>query len=256
MKPTMRRYSNDGDYWRIREFLREVLLVNDRLQDSWEVARFDYWRWHGILNMNDGTLEDDVFLWEAPGGRIVAVLNREAPGSVFLQIHPEYRDDALEDEMLSVAEAHLTVSIDDNRRRLHVWCLEEDTRRQSALERRSYGRHPTKKPEYQRTQRLIQPIVPAPPADGYVIRSLGDVGEHSARCRLSWLAFHENEPVDGYQDGWYGNVQRAPLYRRDLDLVAVAPDGEALFAPGRSPIVEAAQLGELLLPELLHEAAH
>jgi hypothetical protein len=25
---------------------------------------------------------------------------------------------------------------------------------------------------------------------------------------------------------WYRDVQRAPLYRRDLDLVAVAPDGE------------------------------
>jgi len=86
MKPAMRRYQSDNDYWRIREFLREVLLINNLEQKSWDVARFDYWRWHGILNMKDGTLEDDVFIWETPDGQIVAVLNREAPGSVFLQI--------------------------------------------------------------------------------------------------------------------------------------------------------------------------
>jgi ribosomal protein S18 acetylase RimI-like enzyme len=59
------------------------------------------------------------------------------------------------------------------------------------------------------------------------VRALGDVEELPARSRLSWDAFHSDDP-DGY-DGdwsWYRNVQRAPLYRRDLDLVAVAPDGE------------------------------
>lgn len=45
MKTTMRRYQRDDDYWRIRTFLRDVLLINNRDQVSWEVARFDYWRW-------------------------------------------------------------------------------------------------------------------------------------------------------------------------------------------------------------------
>jgi GNAT superfamily N-acetyltransferase len=61
-----------------------------------------------------------------------------------------------------------------------------------------------------------------------VVRALGEVeAEGPARSWASWQAFHPDDPA-GY-DGdwaWYGNVQRAPLYRRDLDLVAVAPDGE------------------------------
>ena len=116
MKPTMRRYQKDEDYWRIRSFLRDVLLLNSREQVSWEVARFDYWRWHGILNMKDGTLEDDVFIWESENGEIAAVLNREAPGSVFLQLHPQRRTDGLETEMLSVAEQYLAVPTNTNRR--------------------------------------------------------------------------------------------------------------------------------------------
>jgi ribosomal protein S18 acetylase RimI-like enzyme len=43
------------------------------------------------------------------------------------------------------------------------------------------------------------------------------------------LAFHEDDlqvAIDNRKDPtWYRNIQTAPLYRRDLDLVAVAPDG-------------------------------
>jgi predicted N-acetyltransferase YhbS len=43
------------------------------------------------------------------------------------------------------------------------------------------------------------------------------------------LSFHDGDikiAVENRTDPtWYRNVQTAPLYRRDLDLVAVAPDG-------------------------------
>jgi ribosomal protein S18 acetylase RimI-like enzyme len=62
---------------------------------------------------------------------------------------------------------------------------------------------------------------------GYVIRSLGDVDEIPARSWLSWRAFHPDETDEAYEGWeWYLNLQKAPLYRRDLDLVAVSRDGE------------------------------
>jgi predicted N-acetyltransferase YhbS len=44
---------------------------------------------------------------------------------------------------------------------------------------------------------------------------------------VSWRVFHPDDP-DDQSEGWewYSNIQRAPLYRRDLDVVAVAPGGE------------------------------
>lgn len=39
-------YQTEEDYWRIREFLREVSLHNDRHDFSWDVLRWGYWRWH------------------------------------------------------------------------------------------------------------------------------------------------------------------------------------------------------------------
>ena len=74
MEPIFRNYQSEEDYWRIRNFLREVFLQNDRRMLSWPVARWDYWRWHGVLNMGDGSLETGVFLWETEDCQL-------APGS-------------------------------------------------------------------------------------------------------------------------------------------------------------------------------
>jgi len=225
MKPIMRRYQNDNDYWNIRSFLREILLLNNRDQVSWETARFDYWRWHGILNMKDGTLEDDVFIWETNGDEIVAVLNREAPGSVFLQIHPHFRRTELEGEMLSVAERNLTVPVRNNHRSLHVWAEREDTQLKELLKNHGYAIGDRWKPEYQRRRILAEPISSLPVTDGYTIRSMGDIEEHHARCFASWRAFHPDDSDKNFLDDWYPNIQRAPFYRRDLDLVAVDVNG-------------------------------
>ncbi len=265
MKLKMRRYQRSDDYSHIRKFLSEVLLLNGRKQLSWEVARFDYWRWHGILNMKDGTLEDDVFIWEDNTGEIVAVLNREAPGSVFLQMHPEYQTDELRIQMLAVAEEHLTTPGSDGRRSLHIWIDRDDADFVKIAENRGYVPSERIPAEHQRMCDLTERIRPVNPADGYTIRSLGDDEEHEARCLVSWRAFHPKEPDENFDGGWYHNVQKTPLYRRDLDLVAVAPDGEfaafctiwfeesthtGLFEPvGTAPEHQRLGLGRAILTE-------
>jgi mycothiol synthase len=225
MKPSMRRYQHEDDYWRIRQFLREVFLLNGRRERSWQVYRFDYWRWHGIENLGHGCLEEDVFLWETDAGQIAAVLNREGPGEVYLQVHPSRRTPDLEEEMIDVAEEHLPVSRSDGRRRLRVWAAEHGSLRQEILLRRGYTKSDW--PEYQRHRPLSVPIPEVPVPEGYTVRALGDVEELPARSWASWTAFHPDDPDEAYEGwDWYPNIQRAPLYRQDLDIVAATPDGE------------------------------
>ena len=72
----------------------------------------------------------------------------------------------------------------------------------------------------------MEPIPSLPAIDGYTIRSMGDTDEHHARCWASWRSFHPNDTAKNFEDSWYRNIQRAPLYRRDSDLVTVATSGE------------------------------
>ena len=227
MKPTFRPYQTEDDFWRMREFLRQVLLLNDYREISWAVARLDYARWHTLMNCAKVRLEDVAFLWEADGQLIAFMMPDGGPGEAHLCVHPGLRTLALEEEMLDVAEQRLPKVKPDGARRLFVWADAHDTLRQELLTRRGYTKDDW--PEHQHRRRLDAPIPDVPLAPGYTIRPLGDGLELLERCYASGLGFHEGDikvAVENRDDPtWYRNIQTAPSYRRDLDLVAVAPDG-------------------------------
>jgi mycothiol synthase len=227
MKPTFRPYQSEDDFWRMRDFLRQLFLLNNRLERSWHVARLEYARWHTCINCAKVSLEEVAFLWETDG-QIAAVLMPDGgPGEAHFSVHPAWRTLELEEEMLSVAEQRLAVLQPDGARKLYLWAPEQDTLRQELFSRHGYSKDNW--PEYQWRCELDAPIPPAPLAPGYTIRSLGDGLELLERCYASGLGFHEGDirvAVENRDDPtWYRNIQTAPLYRRDLDLVAVAPDG-------------------------------
>ena len=215
-----------SDYWRIRNFLREVFLLNGRLEHSWHVARLDYWRWHYIMTCQVcEPFEKVTMTWQTDDGRIAAVLHPIGHGEVRLHIHPEFRTPQLEDAVFTYAEEHNHHKTDDGRGYLITPIFEGDSLRQGVLSRRGYEKVPGWGHHYWRDIGTRMPSRPAP--TGYVIRSLGGVDEHPARCWASWRAFHADEP-DGEYSGysWYLNLQAAPLYRRDLDIVAATSKNE------------------------------
>lgn len=269
MKPTLRNYQTEEDYWRIRQFLRGVSLCNDRHDFSWSLLRWEYWRWHVNENIFHMKLEDVVTLWESDG-QIVAVLNPDSPGEAFFQIHPAFQKEVSIAEMLDVAEQKLAQTNDKGRTELIVWVNAADEAMKRLFTERGYVRSRFKA-EHMRRRFLSQPVDVPAPSNGYIVRALGDESEHPARSWLSWKVFHPDEPDEKYQGyEWYKNVQRVSLYRRDIDIVAVAPDGEltafctvwfdditriAVFEPvGTHPNHQKRGLGKAVMSEGLRRA--
>lgn len=270
MKPTYRPYQCEDDFWRMRQFLRQVFVLNNCLERSWHVARLDYARWHTCLNCANVRLEEVAYLWEA-GEQLVAFMMPDGGrGEAHFLVHPELRTLALEEEMLGVAEARLAKILPDGSHRLVVWVPGQDELRQELVRRHGYQRQGW--PEHQWRRDLDGPLPEAPVPAGYTIRPLGDGLELLERCYASGLGFHEGDiqiAVENRDDPtWYRNIQTAPLYRRDLDLVAVAPDGaiaafctiwfddvtrSAYFEPVATvPAHQRRGLGKALLTEGLH----
>jgi GNAT superfamily N-acetyltransferase len=269
MKPTMRNYQNEEDYWCIREFLRDASLHNNRHDFSWSLLRWDYWRWHVNENIFHQKLEDVITLWEVKG-QIVAMLNPDHDDEAFFQIHPAYQEDVSMAEMLEVAEQKLPKTKQDGKKELIVWVNAADDATKRLFTERGYAR-PKFSAEHMRRRFLSQPIPDSVPQGGYTVRALGNEGELPARSWLSWKAFHPEEPDEKYEGWeWYKNVQRIPLYRRDLDILAVAPDGElaafctvwfddvtrtAVFEPvGTHPNHQKRGLGKAVMGEGLRRA--
>ncbi len=269
MKPVLRMYQNEDDYWRIREFLRKVSLLNDRHDYSWSLLRWDYWVWHVNMNIFHFDLCEAVHLWEGDG-QIVAMLNPDARGEAFFQFHPAAHSAELLSEMLEAAEAKFPEPNENGKKQLIVWVNAADVTFKDLLTGRGYARSKYSA-EHMRSRFFTDPIPDPVPPSGYTVRALGDESELPARSWLSWKAFHPDEPDEKYEGWqWYRNVQRVPLYRRDLDIVAVAPDGElaafctvwfddvtrtAVFEPvGTHPNHQKRGLGKAVMSEGLRRA--
>ena len=164
-------------------------------------------------------------LWENADGKIIAVMNHLGGSELRLHIHPHFRTAELENEMLAYAEENFHAVTEDGRRYIHMPIFEDDKQRQEIAQSRDYKKQSGWGHNYRRNIDSSIPNTPIP--SGYAIRSMGDAKEYPARRWASWRAFHNDEPDENY-DGdysWYANLQSAPLYRRDLDVIAVAPDG-------------------------------
>jgi RimJ/RimL family protein N-acetyltransferase len=76
MKLIQQTNHSEVDYWRIRNFLREVFLLNDRIERSWHAARLDHWRWHFIKTCElTPPFEQVTFTWQTQTGEIASVLH-------------------------------------------------------------------------------------------------------------------------------------------------------------------------------------
>jgi ribosomal protein S18 acetylase RimI-like enzyme len=225
MQPKMRPFAGEDDFWRLRAFLREVMLTNERQERSWHVARLDYWRWHVIDNCGEPPMQGHTFLWETADGQMVAALNPEGAGDAHFQVHPAWDMPELQAEMLDVAEQHLAAATPDGKCRLTAWVDSRDEARRQLLMQHGYTQG--NGPEYKHRCVLDGPLPNGRAPEGYEVRALGDESELPARSWASWQGFHPDEPAERYQGWeWYRNIQRMPLYRRDLDIVATTPDGE------------------------------
>ena len=128
--------------------------------------------------------------------------------------------------MISLAEEHQRAPSRRGGMVLWVWSDSGDSQRQEILARCGFT-HVAEADEHQWLRNLAEPIPDNSPGEGYIIRALGDESELPSRSWASWRAFHADEPDDKYDSdlSWYRNIQTAPLYRRDLDLVAIANTG-------------------------------
>jgi ribosomal protein S18 acetylase RimI-like enzyme len=222
-----RKLHSEEDYWRSRRFIRQVFLKNQRRELSWHIARFDYWWARRAEFLPDTRMGELVFLWETPDEQIAAVLHPEHTGVVFMQVDPDLRTRDLEEQMVEVAEEHLMAIKEDGSRKLYLSADQHDQLRHEILSEHGFVKfeHP-KAQERQRRRSLESPIAEVTLADGYTIRAMHP-DEIPARGLAAWRTTRTDEPeneLHGWK--WLLKVYQAPLYRRDLDIVAVTPDGE------------------------------
>lgn len=240
MSARLRSYDPEHDFLRVREFLVQTHLAFGIPALNWGLERWNYARYFvapmlGSAGTEPGTppgalqairmWEEMIGLWEDEEGRIVGVANIEHPdpehrgfGEIFLQRHPDRLD--LLDEMLSYAEDRFR---DPHKNRVFIFVHETDAALRDAAAMRGYAEKPDLTAQYLeiRLDDLPEPVLPP----GFAVRTMAKEGDVERRRELFGRSFNHPDPVDWPSSFAYRELQWAPDYRPEHDLVVVAPDG-------------------------------
>jgi len=241
MKTKLGKYRPEQDFLRIRDFLVDTYRMFEK-PINWRIERWNYARYFVapmLANYEQEVpspedclkairfWEDTIGVWENEAGEIVGVVNIEHPdtthpgwGEAFFQRHPSY--DFLLDEMLDYAEANLR---NKEKNVLFVPIYDYDESFQSLAQKRGYQKN-TEHPGYDSVF-IIQGNLPEPNLpEGYALQSMADENNLELRRKAFGMGFNHPDPKEWPSLLSYQELQKAPDYRKDLDLYVVAPDGE------------------------------
>ncbi len=241
---TLRKYRPE-DFLRVRDFL----VANYRSfapPVNWDLARWNYARYFcapmlgawgagetaeavpdvtGRASMEAvRRWEESVGLWVNEEDEVAGVVCADeylrwhpAFGQAFLQRRPDYED--LLPEMLAYAERTFV-----GRGGTRLYVGEGDAALAAAAARRGFARDDEPCAHY--LEYDLSSIPEAKLRPGYRFRSMADDNDLERRRKVLGLSFRRKNPDEWATVFSYEELQRAPDYRKDLDVVVVRPDGE------------------------------
>lgn len=241
MKVRLWKYKPEQDFVRIRDFLVDTCQAFEKPL-NWKLERWNYARYLvapmlGTYGQEEPDFEDSlkairlwedtIGVWENDEGEIVGVVLTETPvawhpefGDVFFQRHPQYV--FLLGEMLDYAEETFA-NKEKNAHVIHIYEYDEPLQ---ALARERGYRKDAEHPEYD-SEFIIKGELPEPRLpEGYVLQSMAQESNIELRREIFGRAFNHPDPSEWPSAFSYEELQKAPDYRKDLDLYIVGSDGE------------------------------
>ncbi len=211
-----RSYNKDEDFNSIMKFLAN-LYKRTKSYENWFPDRFE--------NSSD-TREDGVKIWERIEDtitplkkKIVALTTRDSPKDYFLHVDPDYR--YLEREMIEWMENHFrkVKKKQGKKEKLSINILEGNIQREALLTELDYKCEQIY--GYYRIRKGDSPIPDHSCPENFEIRTI----KHSDYDQLALLirrVFGHGEWFTAEILEW---IAQCSFYRKELDLVAVTPDG-------------------------------
>jgi mycothiol synthase len=260
-----RPYSDEQDLIAMRHLLQ---LGRKAHNGSYYIHQGDlnWWLYYSPL---EGDFWDQIHFWDDPAqpGRLLgwALLSPDWVG-FDAYVQPELRGSLLAREMYIWAEEQaLRIARASEKTTIYVlWVLHDDDFLDDHFRQRGYRR---RRGYVHLSRTLEETLPPAQVTDGFIIRSCKGELEVNTRATAQYGVFNSSAPFERYQ-ARFTNFMRSLVYDLELDLVAVAGDGQigafcivwtnplnqvGLFEPvGTHPAFQRKGLGRAIMLEGLH----
>jgi len=227
MSIKFRKYDVATDFKLVGDFLNENYQPDNR-DGNFPQPAWEYMHSHPML---DETSLDRIGIWE-DAGKIVAVAHYESTlGESFYETHPKYAQ--LKPEMLAYAEKYLYGKTPEGKTYLKAFVSDFDKEFVKLVKSQGYKMETDHRLHRPVTKlELNQSLPPASLPDGFALKSLE--GENDpAKIELAlWRGFDgTGKPPWDLIEG-NKKKQSVPSFRKDLNMIMVAPDGNYVAYAG------------------------
>jgi len=220
---TSRFYETENDLRQMQGLLMEA---RSRTND-WHYAHVGELMWAFFMVTCHLNPQEYIRLWHDDQGKLVAYAILGKDPSFDCQVLPEYEWSGIEAEAMAWAETRIS---ELRKRDAQKWsggfvsgARQDDAKRIAFLEQHGF-RYSGEFAEENMLRALAEPIPETVVSPGCQVRALAEAGDVSNRAgaqRDVWLPW----TVGKVSDDDYARLMRLPGYHRELDVVAVAPDG-------------------------------
>ena len=218
-----------------RQYENEIddVAMRAMLVDAWRIAGCEagYWHigaalaWRTFLMSFRVDLRANIRLWFADANALVGFAVFGDDFSLDWQLHPAHSWRGIEEEMLAWGEARWREAMADStipterKRALIAGALATDVRRCEFLTQHGFTREEHPYLRFART--LDDPIAVPTLPQGFSVRGVAGENEITNRASAHREAFHPSRVTDEGS----ARLMRMRDYDRELDVVAVAPEG-------------------------------
>jgi predicted N-acetyltransferase YhbS len=215
----IRPYNHKQDYQRVGDFLIEIYQPGEYFL-NWLQPRWEYMHYHPniqeIKREKIGIIEEN--------GKIVGMVHPEhVERQIYFQVRPGY--DHIKPLLFDFAEENfqgISQSIGKLIRAMYI--NEHDTTLIQLAQSRGYEKWIDFREDHSWFL-LDKPVPEVPLPEGFHLQSLADETDLKKINRVLWRGFEHDGPPPEEEIKGRKTVMSAPNFRKDLTIVAVAPDG-------------------------------
>ncbi|MCK4432857.1 MAG: GNAT family N-acetyltransferase, partial [Methanomicrobia archaeon] len=214
-------YRPKKDFSKVSKFLIDTYRPGK--VPNWLQPRWEYMIYHCVPthNMTENDLEK-IGIWK-DSGKVVGVAHFEDRyGEVYFQVHPHFT--YLKEEMLEYAENTLFGKSEDGKKSLTLFINDFDAEFETIAKRRGYAKD-VQSPQYTSQYLITDPVPEITVLQGFSLKSLKEDNDLEKIHRVLWRGFnHPGEPPEEEMES-HKDVQSAPNFKKELTIVAEAPNG-------------------------------
>jgi ribosomal protein S18 acetylase RimI-like enzyme len=221
---TSRLYETEDDLRQMQGMLMEARAHTD----DWRYAHVGELMWGFFMVAIHLSLREFIRLWHDAAGKLVGYAILGEDPSVDWQVLPEYEWTGIETEVMDWVETRLAELRKGDAQRwsghLGSGARQDNAARIAFLEQQGF-RYSGEFAEVNTLRSLDEPIPESALPAGCQVRAVlaeaGDISKRAAGEREVWQPW----TVGNVSDDDYAALMRLPGYQRELDVVAVTPDG-------------------------------